>query len=357
MLRRFARLLLFAAFAASLAVTGLNVARIASQPELAALRDATIDEFVAASEAMLAAAATPELLQAHVANRLAEDPRNWLALDALIDLAAERKIGLPPSLSAAIEIAREDDHGYYSQITSCAQCAYDPALCSLEQVMVCQAPVALTPIGDIAGTARAGVAYASGGEVDQIDLALSTVGLGATLAVVVSGGSSGVLKAGAGLAKLARKMGRLSPRLVEMAMTAARRGIDWAGLPSVRSMDELRAVVRSEEFAPLTATLLDLDRLRMATDATTALHLLPMVDDAADARRLAVAAEALGPKLVGRAEILGKARLFRASYRMSKAAWGLATGWIALMVSLAGLIGHGLQSMAFAALRRMARAG
>ena len=355
MLRRVARFLLFVAFAASLAVTGLNVARIASKPELSPLRDATLAEFVAASDAMLANAATPETLQAHIANRLAEEPRNWLALDALIDLAAERGIALPQDLLEAVQIQREDDHGYYAQATSCAKCAYDPATCALEQVMICQAPVALTPIGDIAGITRAGVAYASGGAVDQIDLALSTVGLGATLAVVVSGGSSGVIKAGAGLAKLARKMGRLSPRLVDMAVTAARRGIDWAGLPAVRSMGELRAVVRSEEFAPLTATLLDLERTRAATDATTALHLLPMVDDAADARRLAVAAEALGPKLVGRAEVLGKARLFRASYRMSKAAWGLATGWVGLLISLAGLIGHGLQSIGLAALRRVAR--
>ncbi len=355
MLRRIARFLLFVAFAASLAVTGLNLARIASKPELAPLRDATLAEFVAASDAMLASAATPATLQAHIGNRLAEEPRNWLALDALIDLAGERGIALPASLTEAVKIAREDDHGYYAQATSCAKCAYDPALCALEQVMVCQAPVALTPIGDIAGITRAGVAYASGGEVDQIDLALSTVGLGATLAVVVSGGSSGVVKAGAGLAKLARKMGRLSPRLVEMAVTAARRGINWAGLPAVRSMDELRAAVRSEEFVPLTATLLDLERTRAATDVTTALHLLPMVDDAADARRLALAAEALGPKLVGRAEVLGKARLFRAGYRISKAGWGLAVGWVGLMLSLAGLIGHAVQGLVIGGLRRLAR--
>ena len=343
MWRGITRLMLLIIMAGSFAGTTLTAARIASDPLIAPFVEASNDQIAAATERMLTTAATPETLAAHIGNRLAEEPHNWLALDALVDLAYERKIAIPSALNAAVQAAREEDHSYYATVTSCATCAYDPAQCSLSEVLICQAPIALTPVGDIAGITRAGIAYAGGNEVDQIDLALSVVGLGATAAILASGGSSGVVKAGASLAKLARKMGRLSPRLVEMAVDATRTGVNWASLPAVRSVDDLKAAIRTEAFLPLTNTLTDLSRLNTATDATTALHLLPMVDDAGDARRLANAAEALGPKLVGRAEVLGKARLFRATLRFSETAWALGAGLVGLMLSTASLISGVIQ--------------
>lgn len=349
MLRRLIRRLLLLVLAASFAGTALTGARIAADPGLSPLREAGADWIRAETDRLLAETATPEAVAERMTARLDETPRNWLALDALKDLAEERGIPLPDPLRTRFAMSRAADHGVLAQAASCAACAYDPAQCSLSQVMFCQAPIALTPIGDVAGITRAGVAYASGEAVDGVDLALSVVGLGATVAVIASGGSSVVVKAGAGLAKLARKMGRLSPRLVAMATDAVRTGVDWAMLPAVRSVDELRAVIRTDAFLPLTATLTDLERLRAATDTTTALHLLPLVDDAADARKLAVAAEALGPKTVGRAEMLGKARLMRATLRLSDTALTLAASLSALFLSLAGLVGAG-------ASRRLSRA-
>jgi hypothetical protein len=130
-----------------------------------------------------------------------------------------------------------------------------------------------------------------------------------------------------------------------MASDSVRVGVNWTALPAVRSLDDLTATLRVDAFAPLTNTLIDLNRFRAATDATTALHILPWIDDAADARKLANAAEALGPKLIGRAEILGKARLMRASLRITNLAIGAVTSLITLMASLALLIGHSIQSL------------
>lgn len=343
MLRGFARLVLLLVLAGSLAGTTLTAVKIASDPLIAPFTDAAADQIIAATDRMLASDDTPAILQARIETRLAETPRNWMALDALTDLAIERAIDLPPNLLETIRIRREDDHGLYAQTVSCATCAYDPAQCSLNQVMICQAPIALTPIGDIAGITRAGVAYASGEPVDEIDFALSIVGLGATAAVLASGGTSTVVKAGASLAKLARKMGRLSPKLIEMASDAVRTGVDWAQLPLVRSAEDLRGVVHADAFVPLGETLADLDRLRAASSTTAALHLLPLVDSPADARRLAKAAEAIGPKVVGRAEVLGKARLFRATLRLSKTAWALIAGLSGLLISAATLAASLLQ--------------
>ncbi len=355
MLRGLARLTLTLVLAASLAGTVLTASRIASDPLVAPYAETTVEQIRAATDRMLAAADTPAVLQARIESRLAEAPRNWMALDSLTDLAIERAIDLPPDLLETIRIKREDDHGLYSQTVSCASCAYDPAQCSLPQVMICQAPIALTPVGDIAGVARAGVAYASGTQVDQIDLALSVVGLGATAAVLASGGTSYTLKAGASLAKLAHRMGRLSPRLIEIALDAAKSGVRWADLPAVRSTQDLARAVHPDALAPLTETVADLSRLTAATDATTALHLLPLIDDAADARRLAQAAEALGPKLVGRAEVLGKARLFRATLHLSQTAWALGAGLVALILSAAGLLAGMIQHALLRRLRTFAK--
>lgn len=354
-MRRLARLTLLALLILSLAGFALNVARMARDPALRAIRTASLVEISAATDALLAKFATPASLTALLETRLAENPRNWIALDALTDLAIERAIDLPPALSDRLTTARDDDFGLLAQAASCAACAFDAGLCSLDQVLACQVPVALTPLGDLFGLGRAASAYASGADIDEIDLALSVVGLGASAAMLASAGSSGVVKAGAGLAKTAWKMGRLSPKLVHMATEALRQGVDWAGLSAVRSVDDLTAAVRTQAFAPLAATLSDLDRLRAATDATVALHLLPLVDNAADAHRLALAAEALGPKLVGRAEVLGKARLLGATWKVSRMTWALAGWFSALALGLAGMVGHWAQSLVLRTLARASR--
>ncbi len=345
MWRGLARVGLLTVLAGSLAGTGLTAARIAANPGFAPLRQATHAEIVAATDQLLLIYATPQAIEAKVLERLGETPRNWVALDALAALSSELSHPLGPATKQTLDDARAADFGLLAQVASCAACAYDAAQCSVSQLMMCQAPVALSPLGDLAGVARAGVAYAGGNQVDQLDLGLSIVGLGATVAVVVTGGSSVVVKAGAGLAKLAHRMGRLSPQLVQMASDSVRVGVNWTALPAVRSLDDLTATLRVDAFAPLTNTLIDLNRFRAATDATTALHLLPWIDDAADARKLANAAEALGPKLIGRAEILGKARLMRASLRITNLAIGAVTSLITLMASLALLIGHSIQNL------------
>ena len=355
MIRKLARGILTLAFAGSLTLTVATAARVASDPALAPVRAATTAEIVAATDRMMAQEATPDRLSDLIRTRLDETPRNWIALDALVDVVHGRSLAMPPDLMAEVETARADDTSLLTQVGDCARCVYDPATCSLSNVLICQAPVVLTPVGDIAGITRAGVDYATGNEVDRIDLGLSIVGLAATVLVVTSGGTSFAVKAGASMAKLARRMGRLSPRMVEVILQAVRDGVDWAVLPSVRSVDELTAAIRTDAFAPIAAVAGDLERLRKGVGSTGALHLLPLVDDAADARHLATAAEALGPRLVGRAEVLGKARLFRATWRVGETAWMLTSGIIGMMLSIASFLGGVLHSVVFRSLRRMAR--
>lgn len=336
--RWISRFMMAALVAGSLVLTLGSGWRIAQNPLLRPVIERTGAEFAAATDRMIAREATAERMDALIAARLVEDPRNWVALQALDGIAAER--GLTLRTRAAFDAARAEDTSLAARATDCAVCIWDAAQCTLSTALLCQAPVALTPVSDIAGIARAGVAHATGAEVDRIDLALSIVGLGATALVVASGGTSGVVKAGASMAKLARKMGLLSPRLTAMATDAVRSGVDWAALPAVRSPDDLARAIRMDAFTPLLATATDLGKVRDAVGTSQALHLLRHVEDAADARRLARASEALGPRTVGRMEVLGKARLFRAGVRLTDVALALLSGIASLAAAVARMIGN-----------------
>lgn len=351
-MRRLVRRLLALALAASFGLSILTTARIALSPDLAPLREATAAEIIATTDRMLASEATPARLETLILTRLSESPRNWPALEAIKSLADERAIPLAPDTLATYQSALDEDAGLMKQAGDCARCIWDIAQCSLSKVLICRAPVDLTFVGDIAGVSRAASNYVTGAEIDRVDLGLSVVGLAATTAILVSGGTSATVKAGAGAAKVAHGMGRLSDGVTDMIRLAVKDGVKWDAIPAVRSTDDLYAALRWEAFAPLATTLTDMDRIRAATSATDTLHLLPLIDSATDARRIGNAAEALGPKLVGRAELLGKAKLLRATTRITGTAWALVGGLAGLLLSAALLLIHSFQHWALRRLRR-----
>lgn len=355
-MRRVARLILMLWGMGSAAAFGTVFYWIATDPAARAFRDATLDEITATTDRMLAETATPDHLALLLVQRLDQDPRNWLALDALMDIATQNTIPLPADLTTRFATLREADHGYLATAGSCAVCLVDSTSCTLTEVFVCQAPINLTPIGDVLGIGKAASAYALGNQIDTVDLALSIVGLGATVAVLTTGGGSLVVKAGSGLMKTALKMGRVSRPLLAVFETAILRGVNWAKLADARSLDAVRAALRMEHFDEVTRIANALGDVAGKTDLTTALHLLPMVDNATDAERLAKTAKALGPRLLGKAEVLGKARLFRATLRATDMAAALLASFVAMVTALAGLAGAVVDGLIRRLLRPMTRA-
>lgn len=346
-MRALARLVLLAMLVGSMALTGLALTRIAADPGLRPLREATVDEIVAATDRMMAAV-RPEEIVALIEARLDEEPRNWVALDALAEVAAERGVAVP----ARFALLREEDFGWIAQTGACAACLWDIGACTLSNVMVCKVPILMTPVEDLRGVAKAGIDWGTGAEVDAVDLGLSVVGLGATAAILASGGSSGTVKAGAALAKAARGMRLLSPRLTGFVVDAVRAGVDMGALLRVRRAEDLALVVKGDALPPLVRLAEDMGRLRGAVGTEGALHLLRLVDDGAEARRVADAAVALGPRAVGRAEVLGKARLLRATLRVGETAWAALAGMVGLLLSVASAVGGMLQGALIRALRR-----
>jgi hypothetical protein len=352
--RWLARALLGLFLAGSLALTALAGLQIWRSDLATPLRERTSTEIVAATDRMMAREATAGRLTALIEERLAEVPRNWVTLKALRAVADARGLALPVPLIAAYDAALAEDTGVLAVAGECAACIWDIAACTLSVALICKAPILLTPVEDLRGITKAGWDYATLGTVDEVDLGLSVLGLGATALVLASGGSSATLKMGASAAKLARGMRLLSPGLERMVLAAVRGGVDWPALARMGEVADLSRAVRLEAFAPLAAVASDIGRMGEAMGPTATLHLLRHVDDAAGARQMARAADALGPQTLARAEVLGPARLMRATLRVSEAAWGLVCGLAGMMTALASMLAGALQGAGLRVLRRLA---
>lgn len=316
MLRHILRVIFLLIAVASLVASGVTSYRILHNPALAHLIDRSLPDIDASITRMVHRAATPEKLDALIAERLAQTPRDWVVLEALKDLSQAQGHPLP----AAYQAAWDEDSSYMAQASDCLACIWDIAQCSTAQVLICKGPVMLTPVEDARGILKAGIDYVSGDQIDQLDLGLSVLGLGATATLIATGGGSGVVKAGSALIKTARGMGRLSPKLLRFTQDAVTLGL--------KSPDALR---------PLGGVLGDLGRAQGKLGTAGMLHMLPLVDDATDAKRLANAVEAVGPRSISAVEVVGKSKLLRATVRISDDLMGLIAGLAGLIGSLAML--------------------
>ncbi|MBN2760635.1 MAG: hypothetical protein JXQ79_09055 [Rhodobacteraceae bacterium] len=258
----------------------------------------------------LARAATPARIADLLDARLSEAPRNWHVIDALV----AEGTALSPELQARIDAARAQDFGLAARARACGICAYDLSRCTLGPDLVCGLGVNLTLAGDLLVLGREGLLASQGGEVDGLDVTLAFIGIGATGLVVATGGTSYTVKAGAGLVRVAHRMGRLAPDLRRVYTRAFREGVDWAGL--ARGVP-VASATRAEALAPALRLTDDLGLMLDRTGSAGTLHLLGAVDTLPEARSLARSARALGPRSTVALETLGKSRMIRLGLRLS----------------------------------------
>lgn len=342
----------------------LSVRHLLRNPLLAPVAARSAQEISAAAAREMARVATPEHVDARLRTLLAERPRDWLAIDAVLGVARERGIALPADLIAASDAARAEDVSYLAQARACVTCALDPASCPLSSTLLCQAPMTLTPLGDVAGVSTEAWHTAIGTPVDRLNLTLSVVGLGSTLLAVPTDGAGAFLGVGANLFRLAHRMKLLTRPMGELLLRAGRDGVNWARLQAVSLRDlasgglsagTLRGFLRPQAFAPAVEVVEDLGRIRTASGSLEALYLLRYIDDEKDAARLAKASEALGPKVAGRMEILGKSRLLRLTTRLTRFAVGAVASLIGFIYALGMILAHGLHHLLLRRLRRAVR--
>ena len=350
-IRLMARLVLSGLMIASLVLAAVNISALAKAPVGAAFVARGIEGIAAATEHALAVHATPEVLTNRLDALLIEEPRNWLAIEAVEGLAAERAIQLPADLIERRTAAWEADSGFWKGAGDCLQCIRDATTCDITLVLMCRAPIDLSPVGDLAGVTRGGLDYISGRDVDEVDVILSVIGLTAVTLALWSGGSSLSIKAGAGLGKLAKSMNRLPDTLTRPLVRVFREGVDWQGIGQVRGLDDLVGLLRPAAMRPAAAIVSDAGRMVGNTSTLDALHLMKYVNDPADLSRMTRASDALGPRMVGTVEVLGKSRVMRLTMRMADEVWFIFGGFIGALASLLAL----LQSLMFSALSRRLR--
>ncbi|MCB1390577.1 MAG: hypothetical protein KDK12_15765 [Rhodobacteraceae bacterium] len=358
--RRVERWVLALATLASLAWTGWWLRDLAAMPVVAPLVARSESQLVAAYERALARDATPAALTARLDARLAEDPRDWVVIDALVDLAQAQGIALPPDLLARRATLDAGDNGWIAAGIDCAACAWDLRDCTLSGALACGIAVNVTVLGDLVALTREGAHYVAGEAVDQVDVGIAFVGLAATGLVVFTGGTSYAVKIGSGLLRVAHRMGRLAPDLIAPFRRAMAMGIDWARLPAVRSTDDLALLARPAVIRPAVEVAQDLGRLNARLGTRQTLHLMGALDTPAEAARTARAAEALGPRTLGAWEMLGKSRFLRLGLRFSDEVLALIAGvfsvltaGIALLAPLVGRLGRGLGRLALRGVLRI----
>ena len=328
-MRGLARVALTLLLIVSLGFGAFNLWNLWHSPAGAWLVTRTEQEAAARLERLLAREATPERIGARLKVLLAENPRDWAAIDALETLAKEQKVILPDDVGMVLGQAYEEDHTLIIVLGKCISCAWDPANCDLSGIVLCNVTVSLTPFGDLASVIRESGHYVAGAPVDDIDLALSAIGLGAVAIVPLTGGSSLLLKTGAGMARTAYRIGALSVPV----LAAARRA------------------------AGTVAYLGALGEVKAATNVVDTLRLVRGIDGLDDARRMSLAARGLGPRTTGAVELVGKSRVFRAVARWSDEVYALIASAVTLIVAVFGLILSVAKSLTFRWLRRTARQG
>lgn len=279
----------------------------------------------------MARAVTPERMADLLETRLVQTPRNWHVIDALM----AEDVALPNDLQTRVAFARAEDFGAMAQLIACGRCMADLSNCTLGPDLGCGIAVNLTVAGDLMVLGREALALGQGAEVDTLDVTLAFIGVGATALVIVTGGTSYTVKAGAGLLRVAHRMGRLAPDLRRVYTRAFREGVDWAAVS--RGVPLARAT-RAEALTPAMRLSDDLGVMLNRAGRPGTLHLLGAAHTLPEARAMARVARAIGPRSTAALETLGKSRFLRLGLRLSDHVVRAIAAMGAAVMLVAGLV-------------------
>ena len=301
---------------------------LAGSPFAQPYRDRTEAELSVILDRELQTTLTPEIIEDRLNSALNRGEPDEAT--AILRLADGRGLAVSGEMRVRVTAAEETAQGW----SACIACAISAENCpDLTRVATCNLPIELTPIGDAKAITRALTAYLAGSEIDQIDLALGVVGLGATLAILASGGSSATVKLGATTLRVARKTGAVSARMMGEITTIAKGALrlENAG-PVVRGTKPMAALIDGARAAQLTELATDMGRIATTLPPGEALSMLRLADSAPELARIARVTETAGGEARGTFAVLGKARVLRVAQRLTEAAL-LA---LALLIALAG---------------------
>jgi len=273
-------------------------------------------------------------LEEAIGIELASEPRNWVVINSLRKIAENREVHLSVEIQEDLENADASDNSFQNIATECVMCAWDMSSCQLSKAMACGLTVTMTPIGDIAGIAKAGTDYWKDEAVDEIDAALSVIGLGATAMSVPSVGTSLIVKSGAGLLKFAHLSGNIPTPITRALRNAAREGIDWTGLRAVRGADDLKSVIRMDALTPVRNAATSIGEIAKRSSVDQGLYLLRISENVPELRSISRVAEVWKDETAGFLKLVGKNRVVRTTLRLADEVYALAFGLVGMLISL-----------------------
>lgn len=290
---------------------------LSQSPFTAPTVDRTLDDARLRIEAAMAREVTLDWLTPRMEAAIAGG--DLTQIETLVDLAIRYKIAVPADLKERLQETVDAQSGLIATTRSCAACAIDLTNCaSLSVLAACGVTFELTPGGDLNALRRGAVAYTAGDDVDQLDLGLAIVGLGATGAVLATGGTSYSVKLATSLLRIAKRMGTLTPALARQVTTLMQGAIHWDQIGALARLQvRPAALVDATKLSELAGLGRTLDRVRANTSLADTLSLMRHVDGPADAARLARASDIMGPQTRAAFDVLGKSRVFRAMVRLS----------------------------------------
>ncbi len=273
-------------------------------------------------------------LERAISDELARAPRDWIVINSLLEVAASREIPISDDIYRAVETANATDHSFLNTARACAECAWDAGTCQTSQAMACGMTISMTPVGDFAGLARAGRDYWTGADIDEIDAALSAIGIGATAMSIGTGGTSLTIKAGAGFLRFAHRSGNIPAPITRVLRQAARDGIDWSGLRSVRGAEDVQALIRADQLSPAVEAASSIGSVVTSTSVAQGLHLLRVSESVSDMRSIAPVAAVWEDETAGFVRLAGKNRVVRATLKLADGVLAFVLGLFGLLISI-----------------------
>ena len=275
---------------------------------------------------------TPEWVGAEL--DAAVDAKDLARTELLLGLVAKRRTPVAASFIANARRYVGRERGILSSLKRCAACAADPAQCTTPSVFLyCNLPLEATTIGDVKVLVEAGADVAARTPVDQIDVALASIGIAGTVLTPVTGGTSLSLKAGATALRVARKMGEAGKGVGRVLEEASSIRIRWNKVDEFLHTGNLNLLMT--DTRPLRGVLELSSHIETVANNAGKVHavfLLRHVKTGKDAAELARVSKVAKEGTREAVELLGLSKAARAVKRLS----GLFVTTIGLVVALVG---------------------
>ena len=261
---------------------------------------------------------------------------------SFVDLAAERKVAVEPSLveKTTAAVAEDASAGHAAQSFAYGLVTGEPsdvagfAGTALGDLFV---------FGDVRDAVREGSRLAMGEKADELVLGLAAVGLAITAGTYATVGAAAPARVGLTLAKAARKTGRLGGELASSIGRMLRGVVDWAALKKAISgvpisepalaIRAARDAVKVERAGKLVDLARDVGKVEAKAGTQAALDGLKVAETPAEMSRIAKLAEKEGGKTRAILKVGG-----RTAIMLTAAAFDLATWLFGALITVLGFV-------------------